>query len=276
MTRSHLFNLGTGETTVANLKGQWVLITGASSGFGVDYAHIFAKKQANLILTARRTAELQQLADTIRETYGVEVLVEPCDLSRWEGPRDLYEGIKKQGIEVEVLINNAGYGIYGDFTGTPWEKLDAMLRVDVMALTQLTSLYVQDMKRRDSGHILLVASIAAYQPSPTYAAYAAAKSYVLNLGEALNYELRKTRVKVSVLCPGVTATEFLQVAGQKVNFYQRLAMMRSRPVAELGVKALFKGIGSVVPGLMNKVSVVMTKLTPRWLQTRIVYLLMKE
>ncbi len=260
---------------MSKIAGQWVLITGASSGFGVDYAHIFGGMKANLILTARRTEALNQLSSEISKRYGVKTLVIPADLATREGPGELYQRIKDQGLDVDILINNAGYGIFGEFAGTPWAKMEAMLGVDIFALTQLTSLFLKDMLARNRGHILLVSSIGAYQPAPTYAAYAAAKSYVLNFGIALNYELRHSPVKVSTLSPGVTATEFLQVAGQKPSLYQRLVMMQSRPVAEAAVKALLAGKPSYLPGLFNKLSVLLVRFTPMFLQTRMVDRLMK-
>jgi short-subunit dehydrogenase len=260
---------------MSDLRKKWVLITGASSGFGIDYAHIFAEMGAHVVLTARRENDLQNLARELETKYGIQALCIACDLAEKESPQILYDWIKGRGIKIEVLINNAGYGIYSDFADTPWDKLEAMLQVNILALTQLTSLFLADMKQVGRGHIMLVSSIAAYQPSPTYAAYAAAKSYVLYLGEALNYELRGTGIKVSVLSPGVSKTSFLKVAGQKPSLYQRLVMMESRPVAQMAVKALMRGMPSLVPGFLNKISVFLIQLMPRWIQVRMVDLLMK-
>jgi short-subunit dehydrogenase len=167
---------------------------------------------------------------------------------------------------VDVLINNAGFGIYGPFTEISWEREQEMLLLDVVTLVHLTKLFVRDMVARNSGYVLQLSSIGAYQPSPTYATYSAAKAFVLSFGEALNYELRNTNVKVCVLSPGVTETEFLTVAGQRRTLYQRLSMMQSRPVAEIGIDAMLRGRPSKVAGVMNAVTAWSLRFVPRRLQ----------
>ena len=166
---------------------------------------------------------------------------------------------------MDVLINNAGFGLYGAFLEIPWERERAMLELDIVTLTHLTKLFVKDMVERRFGYVLLVASIGAYQPSPTYATYSAAKSYVLFFGEALHYELRKTGVNVTVVSPGVTKTEFLDVAGQQPSLYQRTMMMASPDVTRIAVDALLKGKASVVPGYKNAALAQSTRLMPRQL-----------
>lgn len=257
------------------LKNKWVLITGASSGFGVDYANICAGAGANLIVTARRKERLQELKASVEKTHGVKVLVLSCDLAAPGAIDQLIRDINSEGIEVEALINNAGFGLFGDFVSSDWSQVKQMLDVDIAALTELTLKFSNQMAARGRGYILLVASIGAYQATPTYAAYAAAKAYVLNLGEALNIELRSKGVNVSVLSPGVTATEFLAVSGQKATLYQRLVMMKSLPVARLGVKAMLKNKASVVPGFINKISVLSLRLLPRPMQARLAGSLMR-
>ncbi|TNF00674.1 MAG: SDR family oxidoreductase [Deltaproteobacteria bacterium] len=253
---------------------EWALLTGASSGFGVDYAHILGERGVNLVLTARRVDRLEELKNEVISKYGVEVKIIPADLSQTEDVQKLFNETEGQGTHISYLINNAGFGVYGDFLDTDWESTQKMLMVDIMALTQLTKVFGDAMKKRKSGNILLVGSIGAYQPCPTYAAYGAAKAYVMNFGEALNSELRGSGVKVAVLNPGVTATEFLKVAGQKPTAYQRLAMMKSRPVAEVGVKAMLAGTPSIVPGFFNKIMIWSSKLLPRVVQTRVAHMLM--
>jgi uncharacterized protein len=253
---------------------EWALLTGASSGFGVDYAHILGERGINLVLTARRVERLEELKNEVISKYGVEVKIIPADLSQTEDVQKLFNETEGQGTHISYLINNAGFGVYGDFLDTDWENTQKMLMVDIMALTQLTKVFGDAMKKRNRGNILLVGSIGAYQPCPTYAAYGAAKAYVMNFGEALNSELRGSGVKVAVLNPGVTATEFLKVAGQKPTAYQRLAMMKSRPVAEVGVKAMLAGTPSIVPGFFNKIMIWSSKLLPRVVQTRVAHMLM--
>lgn len=259
------------------LKGKWVLITGASSGFGIDFANIFAESGANLILVARRVEPMQELKSKLESSHKIKVEVIPTDLSTREAPVNLYNAIKSKGISVDALVNNAGFGIYGEFIEAPWEKEEMQLMVDVVNLMHLTKIFLKDMVARNFGYILNVSSIGGYQPSPLYASYSAGKSYVLNFTEALNYELRNTNVKVSTLAPGVTRTGFQATAAKDkpLSLYQKLSMMESRPVAESGVRGLMRGTPSVLPGLLNKISIFSLRFTPRRVMAFMVYRLMK-
>ena len=256
------------------LKGKWVLITGASSGFGIDFANIFAESGTNLILTARRIEPMVELKKKLENLHKIKVEVIPMDLSIKDAA---INQIKAKGITVDTLINNAGFGIFGEFINSSWEEEEKQLMVDVVNLMHLTKLYLKDMVAANFGYILNISSIGGYQPSPLYASYSAGKSYVLNFAEALNYELRNTNVRVSTLAPGVTATGFQETAakGKPLSLYQKLSMMKSRPVAETGVKGMMKGTPSVMPGLFNKLSIFALRLTPRKLMPFMVYKLMK-
>ncbi len=245
------------------LQGKTALITGASSGLGVDFARELAEMGCNLILVARREDLLEAVKQEISGKYGVEVQLIPLDLTGPEAPQTLYERVKADGKTVDVLVNNAGYGVYGQFLEIPWEREKNMLELDIIVPVALTKLFVKDMVARDFGYILQLSSIGAYQPSPTYASYSAAKSFVLYFGEALSYELRKTKVRCTVLSPGITATEFLKVSGQQPTLYQRLTMMQSKEVVQIGIKAMLKGKPSVVPGWLNAVMAWSTRLMPR-------------
>jgi short-subunit dehydrogenase len=245
------------------LQGKWAIVTGASSGIGTDFARGLAARGCHLILVARREDRLRALRQELSERHGVQADVIAMSLSEPGAPQVLYDRVRSMGMAVDVLINNAGFGLHGNFTDIPWEREHEMLQLDLVALVHLTKLFVRDMVARDFGFVLQVSSIGAYQPSPTYATYSAAKSFVLNFGEALSYELRHTQVKVSVVSPGVTASEFLQVAGQKPTLYQRMTMMPSRTVAEAGIEAMLKGKPSKVPGLMNALPVWLLRFTPR-------------
>ena len=245
------------------LKGKTALVTGASSGLGVDFATILAERGCNVVLVARREDRLRKLADDLAARHGVKTHVIATSLSPLGSAQALYDRIRGLGLEVDVLVNNAGFGVHGPFTETPWEREEEMLLLDVVALVHLTKLFVRDMVARNSGYVLQVSSIGAYQPSPTYATYSAAKAFVLSFGEALSYELRATNVKVSVLSPGVTETEFLEVAGQKRTLYQRMSMMASRPVAEIGIDAMLRGKPSKVAGLMNALTAWSLRFMPR-------------
>lgn len=258
----------------SDLRGKTALITGASSGLGADFARDLAVRGCNLVLVARREDLLRALQEEITARHSVAVRTIPIDLTEPEAPQRLYDRVAEAGADVEVLVNCAGYGLYGEFVAIPWERERNMLELDIITLVHLTKLFVRDMVARDSGYILQVSSIGAYQPSPTYATYSAAKSFVLYFGEALNYELRKTNVSCTVLSPGVTATEFLQVAGQRATRYQRLVMMRSRDVVRIGVESMLKRRGSVVPGRLNALMVWSTRLIPRRVAAALAYRLM--
>jgi short-subunit dehydrogenase len=176
---------------------------------------------------------LRQLQQELKSSYGVQAWVIPSDLSASDGAEALFTETERQGLQVDVLVNNAGFGVYGSHAEIPWEREREMLQVDILAVAELTKRYLAGMLERDFGYILLVSSFGAYQPSPTYAAYSAAKSYVLFFGEALNFELRRTGVGVTVVAPGITATEFLQVTGQSPSLFQRLTRMSSPEVARI-------------------------------------------
>ncbi|MDE2236238.1 MAG: SDR family NAD(P)-dependent oxidoreductase, partial [Gammaproteobacteria bacterium] len=191
-----------------------------------------------------------------------------------DAPAALYRQVQAAGLQVDVLVNNAGFGLHGPHMQIPWDRERDMLMLDVLALMQLTKLFAADMLKRNSGYILQVSSVGAYQPSPMYAAYSAIKSLVLMFGEALNYELRNTGVGVTVLSPGVTATEFLQVAGQIPSRYQRLLMMQPHQVVAAGIKAMLKRRPSMIPGKLNAFLAWTTRLTPRRWAAAVAYRMM--
>ena len=244
------------------LRGRTALVTGASSGLGVDFARELAARGCNLVLVARREDLLRKHADEITARHGVRAEIIAMDLAERDAPQRLYDQLKTAGTQVDVLVNNAGYGLYGKFTELPWERERNMLELDIVTLVHMTKLFVADMVARKFGFMLQLASIGAYQPSPLYASYSAAKSFVLNFSVALNYELRGTGVHSTVISPGITATEFLKVSGQTPTLYQRLAMMQSPEVARIGIAAMLKGRASVVPGFANKLGVFLPRLLP--------------
>ncbi len=245
------------------LRGKTALVTGASSGLGVDFARELARRGCHLILVARREDRLRAVQQEIQRACGVNVENIVLDLAAPGAAGALYQRAAGSGRLVDVLVNNAGFGLYGQHMSIPWEKEAEMLHLDMIVVAQLTKLFVKDMLERNFGFVLLVSSIGGYQPTPTYASYSAAKSFVLNLGEALNYELRKTGVGVTVVLPGVTATEFMKVAGQRTSLYQRLVMMKSADVAHIGIEAMLKRRPSIVPGFLNALTVWSNRLVPR-------------
>jgi short-subunit dehydrogenase len=168
-----------------------------------------------------------------------------------------------------VLVNNAGYGLYGEFLDQPAEQIRQMLQINMMTVTELAHLFGREMVNRGRGHILFIASLLAYQATPGYAAYAASKAYVLLLGEALNAELKSHGVAVTVLSPGPSATSFAEVAGQKNTAIIRLLMMDAGPVARIGIDSMLRRQSTVVAGILNKAIVFGNRLTPRSLQRQI-------
>ena len=243
----------------------WVLITGASSGFGEEFARQYAEQGHSLVLVARRLDRLETLAEALRQRYRIEVVVEQVDLSDIAAVIQLHQRIHDRGIAIDILVNNAGHGLQGTFVDGTLDAALAMLQLDVVSLTAATHVFAQDMRTRGRGKILLVASLLAYQGVEKFAVYAAAKAYVLRLGEALHRELKRDGVMVTVLCPGMSDTGFATAAQQKITPALKLLMMQPAPVVRAGIRALQAGRISVVPGWANKATAMFTKATPRWL-----------
>lgn len=262
--------------TLSSLKDKTALVTGASSGLGADFARHLAAAGCHLVLTARREAHLQALRDELVGAHGVDVLLVPQDLSAPDAPEKLLAAVTAAGKQVDVLINNAGYGAYGPFLEIPWEKEHQMLELDIVALVHMTKLFAAPMVARGAGYILQIASIGAFQPTPLYASYSAAKAFVLSYGNAINYELRGTGVSCTVLSPGVTATEFLQVSGQEKTAYQKLMMMTSPEVTRIGLEAMVRRRMGVVPGLLNHLAAISARLMPARMSAALAFVTMKS
>jgi uncharacterized protein len=243
----------------------WVLITGASSGFGEEFARQYAGQSHSLVLVARRLDRLQTLAEALRQQYRVDVVVEQVDLSDIDAVIQLHQRLRQRGIVIDILINNAGHGLQGPFVDGKLDAALAMLQLDVVSLTAVTHVFAQDMRARRRGKILLVASLLAYQGVENFAVYAAAKAYVLRLGEALHRELKRDGISVTALCPGLSDTGFAKAAQQKITPALKLLMMQPAPVVRAGIRALQGRRISVVPGWANKALVILTWATPRWL-----------
>jgi len=243
----------------------WVLITGASSGFGEEFARRYAEQGHSLVLVARRLDRLQKIADGLRQQFRIEVVVEQVDLSDVAAIVRLHQRLCERDIAIDILINNAGHGLQGPFIDSKLDAALAMVQLDVASLTAVTHIFAQDMRTRRRGKILLVASILAYQGVQNFAVYSAAKAYVLRLGEALHRELKRDGITVTVLCPGMSDTGFAAAAQQKITPALKLLMMQPAPVVRAGIRALQAGRISVVPGWANKATVMFTRATPRWL-----------
>jgi short-subunit dehydrogenase len=241
----------------------WVLITGASSGFGEEFARQYAAQGRSLVLVARRLERLEALARELHERHGVNVIVEPVDLSSLEAIAELHERLRERGTSIDVLINNAGHGWQGPFVDEPLDKAMAMLNLDIAGMTAVTRVFAEDMRARGHGQILMVASVMAYQGVQGFAVYSAAKAYVLRLAEALHRELKQDGVTVTALSPGMSNTGFAAAAQQKLTPMLKMLMMQPAPVVRAGIRALNSGRISVVPGWSNKAVVFFTWATPR-------------
>jgi short-subunit dehydrogenase len=253
----------------------WAIVTGASSGLGVEFARSLAKRKINLVLVARRESPMQELAEELRTAHQIDVVVQAMNLADPTSADVLQDYLSRCGISVEFLVNNAAFGLSGEFLQQEAAQLQQMLQLDVHALVSLTHIFGRMMKERGRGKILLVGSLAAYQPAPLMAAYGAAKSFVLAFGEALHVELSPT-VSVTVVSPGLMETEFFGVAGYTPKESMKKSMMSAKDVAEAGINAMYAGRSSVVIGRLNKLAAFSTRLFSRNIQAKLVYRMSKE
>ena len=245
-----------------NTSRKIALVTGASSGIGLEMSRQLASEGYELILVARSEEKLLAIA---RELGNAKVIV--ADLAQPDAPRRVFDSAGP----VDVLINNAGYGVSGPFAETDLENELEMILVNVSALTALTKLFLRPMLARNGGHIVNVASTAAFLPGPLMAVYYATKAYVLSFSEAIADELRDTAVNVTALCPGPTATGFADLAGMTSSRLFSIAKpMSSRRVARYGVRAMHRGTRVAIPGVANKLMTESLRVSPRRLVTAIV------
>jgi short-subunit dehydrogenase len=245
-----------------NSSRKVALVTGASSGIGLDFARQLARDGYDLFLVARSSEKLHEIA---KELGNAKVIV--ADLTRADAPQKVFEA----SGPVDVLVNNAGFGLTGPFAETDLQKELEMIQVNIAALTAMTKLYLRPMVERRSGHIVNVASTAAFQAGPLMAVYYATKAYVLSFSEAIAEELRDSGVTVTALCPGPTATAFAEVAGiGDAPLFKIAAPMRSDVVAKYGVRAMRRGKRIAIPGVMNRVMMQSLRVSPRRLVTKFV------
>jgi len=255
----------------------YALITGASSGIGFELAKIFAREKYNLFLTARNKTKLEELQGEIRKNFDVDVLVIPKDLSLENSARELYDEIKNKNVKIEILVNNAGFGGYGEFVKTNLESEVNMINLNVTSLVKLTKYFLQDMFLQKSGKILNVASTAAFQPGPLMAIYYATKSFVLSFSEAIAEELEGSGITVTALCPGPTESGFQKTARiTQSRLVKGRKLPSSKDVAEYGYKALMKGRRVAVHGFINSLITKAIRFIPRKVITKVVHFIQKE
>ena len=246
-----------------------ILITGASSGIGKDMAKILAKKGNEIVIVARDKNKLEETQKELEEK-GATVTSIIADLSNEENCKEIYKKVKN----IDILINNAGFGDCGNFTKTSLEKELNMIKTNVIAYHILTKLYLTDMKAKNQGKILNVASIAGFMPGPLMATYYATKNYVVKLSEAIREELKKEKsnVQISILCPGPVETNFNKVANVKFN----LREANSMKIAEYAIKKLEKGKFDIVPGIDIKIAKIGAKLLPTNIISKFAYMMQKR
>jgi uncharacterized protein len=242
----------------------FAVITGASTGIGREFAQICAGRGYDLVLIARSVQALEDLAAGIREKSRRNVRVIALDLSAVDAPPKLWDALSDVASEIEILINNAGFGLTGFFAELDSEKQMEIIHLNIGALTHLSRLFLPAMIARRKGYILNVASTAAFQPGPLMAVYFASKAYVVMLSEALHNEIRDKGVIVTTLCPGPTRTEFQSRAGMDASkLFSGPNVMDARTVAEIGFKAMMGGRSLVVAGRLNGLMAFLTRFAPR-------------
>jgi hypothetical protein len=246
-----------------------VLITGASSGIGLEIARQFAFHGHPVVLTAPVESELFQIAEEFNRKYGVSVKIIATDLAAMSAPIQLFDSLKEQDVEVDILVNNAGFGFHGDFASTPMIKDIMMIRVNVEAVVAMTKLFLEPMVERGYGRILNVASVAGFIPGPQLAVYHATKAFVLSFTEAIATELEDSGVTVSALCPGPVDTDFFIKADMvDTHAFQDTSMMSPQEVAKAAYESVMEGERVIIPGGINKLMAIARNFVPESFQAK--------
>ncbi|HEX9639421.1 MAG TPA: SDR family oxidoreductase [Acidobacteriota bacterium] len=254
----------------ASNRGKTALVTGASSGIGAELARLFAQGGWDVVLVARDRERLGRLAAELGAQHGVSARVMARDLSRSDSPGEIQRQLEAEGVRIDALVNNAGFGTHGPFAAADLKAELDQLQVNLVSLTHLTKLLLPPMLERGAGWILNVASTAAFQPGPLMAVYYATKAYVLSFSEALAEELRGSGVTVTALCPGPTGTEFQARAGMKHMKLARGRLMDAASVAQAGYQGMLEGKRLVIPGFQNWLLTQVVAFAPRRWVTRVV------
>lgn len=253
-----------------------VLITGASSGIGKETAYEYAIKGYNMVLVARRTENLEAIKKEIEATHKNRVDIISLDLAKLKSAEELFQTVKDKNLQIDVLINNAGFGIYSDLINNETEKLEDMLVLNMITLSILTQLFAKEMVKMGGGHIINIASTAAFQPVPGLAAYSATKSYVMNFSEAVAFELKDKNVKVISVSPGATQSEFGVTAGfgEDTTFFNK--MPTSKDLAQFIYRSMIKNKTNAIHGFKNSFLAFSNRFSPRKMTTKIASLMMKK
>ena len=252
------------------MDSKTALVTGASGGIGYELAKLFAQDRYDLVLVARSSDKLNQFAGELRQQFGVTVKTVSLDLAPAPAGKILFDHLEGEKIAVDVLVNNAGFGVFGEFAAMAEEEVLGQVHLNVAALTHLTRLFLPGMLARRSGKIMNVASTAAFQPGPLMAVYYATKAYVLSLSEALANEVAGTGVTVSCFCPGPTDTGFQKRAGiENSRLFKKIGAMNSETVARDGYRGLMGGRTVVISGIQNWLLAESVRFAPRKLVTAV-------
>jgi short-subunit dehydrogenase len=242
---------------------KYAFITGGTEGIGYELAKLFAKDQYNLVIVARSEEALATTASELKQQYNIDVVTIPKDLFKRESPFEVYDIIKEKGIQIDVLVNNAGQGLYGEFVETDMFRELDIIQLNIGAYTIFTKLFLKEMVARNDGKILNVASIASKLPGPLQAVYHATKAYVLSLTEAIRNEIKDTNVTITALLPGATDTDFFHKAEMEdAKLVREGKLSDPVDVAKDGYEALMSGKEKVVSGLKNKAMVGMSNIMP--------------
>ncbi len=246
------------------------LITGASNGIGLELAKIHASKGGDLVLVARNKSKLDELKTDWEKQFKVTVYTIGKDLSAINSAKEIYDETTEQNIQVDYLINNAGFGDYGMFAATDWNKELEMINLNITTLTLFTKLYLQDMIKRSSGKIMNVASTASFQPGPTMAVYFATKAYVLSFTEAVSNEVSDKGISITALCPGATETGFQAAGGlDESKLFKGKRLPTAKEVAEYGYSSMIKGKAVAIHGFMNYIMSNSIRFIPRALVLKV-------
>jgi uncharacterized protein len=252
------------------------LITGASEGIGYEFSKIFAKNGHDLVLVARNESRLQTISQELSSNYKIQVKYYAKDLSIPDNAKFIYQDIKSQNILVEYVVNNAGFGINSQYVDIEWQRELEMFNLNMITLAYFTKVFAKDMKERGFGRILNIGSTGSFQPGPFMAGYCATKAFVLNLSEAINYELKGSNVHVSTLCPGVTESKFHEVAQTRKTLMMKfLSHASATDVANYGFKLMMKGKSFSVHGFMNKLMIFSNRFASRGMSIGVAAKLMK-
>ena len=256
-------------------KRKTALITGATSGIGLELTLLLASDGLDLILVARNEERLSEVKNELSNKYQINIKTIAKDLSKPESSKEIYNETKDH--EINILINNAGFGDYGEFIKSDWQTQEKMINLNIISLTHLTKFFLPQMIERKEGKILNVASTAAFQPGPYMSVYFATKAYVLSFSEALAEEIKHTGITITTLCPGPTRTGFEKESKtEAAGLFAGPNVMTAVEVASYGYRAMLKGQRIAIPGIQNKILATLAKISPSFLSTKITGYLIRK